>query len=117
MSRSVPVHAEHTLEIEVTLTGMYAPYVPATGPTYSSGGDPPDGGFTEDVEIEGARIERIDSKWDAKANVLVRTPRRFDLFAGVDRNEPNVSRLIANILEAIEDEAQEALNDAATRYE
>ncbi len=101
--------ASITFEIEIELSGTVVPYRPATGPTYDSGGDPPDGGFAEDVEIEGLGIvervrppahERGSHEWIWQTKSLLN---------GVALKSPDIQRLFSNILALKDAEAQEAI--------
>ena len=113
MAQSIKTHTEWTVEIEVSLVGDYLPFVPATPPSYASGGDPPDGDIVEDIDIDGMRIERVERKWDATAQCFRNELRHFNLLEGVDTKDQNVARLLANLIEAIGDDAQDALRAEA----
>jgi len=45
------VELETTIELELTVRGNAVPYTPASGPTYSCGGQPAEGGYCEDIQV------------------------------------------------------------------
>lgn len=97
-----------SFEVEITLSGTVVPYRPATGPTYSSGGDPAEGGYAEDVEITGmGLIESSRQQSPMGVYGTVWTTKSF--LEGVDLKSPDIQRLFANILALKEDEASEAI--------
>lgn len=69
---------DHTLEIGVVIGFVYYPAVPATPPTYDSGGDPPEGPGTE--------IESIAFKIDGKP-VSLPEPLSAWLAENIDHDE------------------------------
>jgi hypothetical protein len=46
-----------SLEIEADLEFTVAPYVPAQGPSYASGGQPAEGGHIEDIWIKAIKVK------------------------------------------------------------
>lgn len=82
-------------EIEIDLSGTYVPYLRATHV------DPADGGFAEDVAIDGLFFE---TTFGGK--------KRHDLLEGVDTASKDVQRFLANLLALHEEEAQEAIVEA-----
>lgn len=99
-----------SFEIEIELSGTVVPYRPATPPSYSSGGDPPEGGYVEDLEIEGLGIvERVRPPAHERGSHEWQTASLLD---GVDLKSPDIQRLFANILAMKEAEAQDAVMEA-----
>ena len=97
-----------SFEIEIALSGTVVPYRSATGPTYASAGDPEEGGYAEDVDIEDIGIvelvlatERVPRGW-----------KTISILDGIDKNAPEIQKLFANILSMKADEASEAVYDA-----
>lgn len=97
--------AEMGFEVEVLISGVYNPGHPGSGPSYASGGDPPEPSGFEDIVVEKfwglrRRYSTIDRNpyWET-----------IDLFAGVDpATVPQ--RFLDNILSFIgQDEANTAL--------
>jgi hypothetical protein len=98
--------ATYTLEIELDLSGEYSPSVAATGPSYASGGDPPEDEMIEDLDIEGIGIVQWDalrasSRWVTKS-----------ILEGVDRKSETYQQIVRNILALVQQEAEEALMGA-----
>lgn len=102
MPKSFSVFAKTIFEIEVELSGNFQPGSPARGPTYASGGEPADPDVIEDIEISAIQAVRprggAPGFWDYT-----------DLLANVDRANPEVVKLLDNILTYLGDEAEEAL--------
>lgn len=103
-------NATFLLEIECEVEGQWVPYTPATPPSYSSGGDPPDGGYCEDVCISRLRMSQRTG-YNSETGKAEWTS--VDILENVDTSDPNVLRLLGNILACVESEAQEALADTA----
>lgn len=108
-----PVTASLIIELNVTISGNYIPYVPATGPSYASGGEPAEGDYCEDVAIDGLTVEVADGWTEDPSNGKLRKSRSVDILADVDTSSPEVQKLLANILACVEEEAQNELRDAA----
>jgi len=111
---TIPITASFLIELNATVEGVYQPYVPATPPSYASGGDPPSGDYCEDVAI-------------AELTISVRDPsvpnptspgywRELNVLDGVDTSNPHVIRLLSNILDCVIDEAQDELREAAADF-
>lgn len=120
-----PLTATFIIELNATVTGNYIPYVPATGPSYSSGGEPAEGGFCEDVAIDGLTIsvrsgERETMTWKGFDSLGIETHlstsapkwKEVDILKDIDTSNPEVQKLLANILSCVEEEAQEELREA-----
>lgn len=91
------LNAESCFEVEVLLTGTHRPYRPATHPSYSHGGDPPEYETAEDVEATSL----LGLKW----NRTVGTGSRFsrvDLLAGL--NDEARAIVLANVLAFVGEE-------------
>ena len=100
--------ASHSFEIECDLSGTFVRGYPATGPTYSCGGEPGTADQVEDVDVTGVYgLLRVtndrDSRWE-----------RVDLLSGVDRSSPAYAQIVANLLAFIGDDADAALIGAAS---
>ena len=131
-------HTTHAMEIEVDLFGQYYPYVREEGPSYASGGQPVEAAHVEDADIEAVRFERIERKFvptyasvDREATPEERAARmsppvtlggrietivrRFDLLKGLDPAARAI--VIANLLEALGDDADDALMSEMGRGE
>ncbi len=95
-----------TLPVELTLTirGEYQEYVPPRGPSYSSGGEPAEGGFCEDLSIDGISISVSVGSIDGK-----RKYTDVNLLDGIDTSTVSMQAFLANLLRAIHDDAQDAL--------
>ena len=105
--------AKISFEIELDVSGTVVPYREATGPTYSSGGEPAEGGYAEDVTIEDIGI--IESNPDFFKTGVIGASRwkTTSLLTGIDTYAPEIQKLFANILAMKEAEAQDALMDDA----
>ena len=99
------LRATTVIEIEIALTGTYAPGYPTTGPSYASGGDPgqPDG--VDDIAV--AAIGEVSKEYNAAGffKGWVVTP----LLEGIDRNSDAYRQLCANLLKVLGHEAERAL--------
>ena len=103
---STPVTATYSFEIELELSGRYFRAQPATSPSYSSGGDPPEPEMVEDIEILDIGLVSYDPsrpspRWTTQS-----------LLEGIPKNSPDITKLFSNLLALIETEAQEALIEA-----
>ena len=86
-------------EVEVGVSGTFVPGRPATPPSYSSGGDPPEPDTFEDVAVVSlGAIRRVAGKWET-----------IDLLAGVDTKSAAYQQLAANILAFIDDATETLL--------
>ena len=54
-----------SIEIEAALEYTIAPYVPAQGPSYDSGGQPAEGGGVEDIWVKGIKYAAPGGAADA----------------------------------------------------
>ena len=72
-------------------------------------------GAEPDVGIFGESVEdlAIEGLWTTKT-IGYRKYARADLFDGVDMKSPAIRRFIANLLEAVEDEAADAVIEGRT---
>jgi len=114
MTHPLPVTASFLIELNATVEGVYQPYIPATGPSYASGGDPPSGDYCEDVAIAELTISVRDHSIPTPT-----TPgywREVNILKGVDTSNPHVIRLLSNILDCVMGEAQEELREAAADF-
>jgi hypothetical protein len=98
---------KHTFEIEVTLTGTFTPAQAERGPSYSSGGEPAEPASAQDIEIVG--IAGLTTKWTDMG--IKWTPT--DLMTGVDFRNPEVQKLLANMINFMGDDAVQAIVDGA----
>jgi hypothetical protein len=100
------VTASVLIELEIDLSGTYSPGYPARGPSYSCGGEPAEPAGCEDYAIEGLCA-------------VVGSPgqplnwKRVDLLHGCNRSSTDIQQLFANIASVIEDDARQAIVDAA----
>jgi len=116
--RSFPVSADYTAEIEVTLSATIQPGYPATGPSHYSAGEPGEGPCVEDVDVAAMRVERVERKYvrdfgGVAPGRFENSIRKFDILKGVDRRNPEVAKLIANLIEALGEDAESTLIEAA----
>lgn len=88
-------NAQITVEIEMDLTGYIEPETQELGATL------------ENVDVDYVYIERFTFK-DGK-----RIPNRINLLDGVDAKNPEVQKLLNNILAAHQVDAEQALMEAA----
>lgn len=104
-----------SFEIEIALSGTVVPYRPATGPSYASGGDPEEGGYAEDVEIEDVGIITIVPAPVAERGSHPRGVwKTVSILDGIDRKAPEIQKLLANILAITAEEASAAIMDEAS---
>lgn len=106
------ITARISKEIELHLIGNAVPYIPASGPSFSSGGEPAEGGYCEDVDIEDITISVHDPAKDHKdpeKGLVIRGYKEVSILDGVDLDNAEVKKLFANIYTLLEDDAQEAL--------
>ena len=96
------VTANAYVELEIALEGTWVPY------RVVAFGDPPEGGYAEDVTITDLLISVRD---DYRSGLPTYTP--VSLLNGVDTTSPAVQRLLENLLDAIHASAQEALAEEA----
>jgi hypothetical protein len=94
--------ATHSFEIELELDGTYRPYRPATH------WDPAEGGEVEDVEITDAGVLVADRS--RKPGDPLRWVRKSFL-TGVDLKNPEVVKLLSNLLELVREDAEAAVAD------
>ena len=105
------VQATYAFEIEVDLTGKYMPGYKGDQI------DPPEGDIIEDAEIVGFGIVNYVPPKGPALGALYATMGKHvtkSLIDGVNAQSPDVQRLLANMLAAIRDEANEALIEAAS---
>ena len=99
------IETNYTAEIELRVSATFIPGAPDTGPSYSSGGEPGWDAYVEDVTIEGLAFERVVSKAvrveGANGYTTHREIQVVDLAKGVDMKNPEVQKLLANLVEAL----------------
>lgn len=101
--------ATFSFEIEITLDGETVPYVPATGPTYASGGQPAEGGYVEGLAITDASlIQRLPEKDRTSPSQHY---RMTSFLKDVDLGNPEVRKLLNNLLELVREDAERAVLD------
>ena len=100
-----PVTAKLSFEIEIDVIGTFCRGYPETGPTYSSGGEPGQPDMMEDMEIVGVGYLK------PTYTMLPGVPRHVThpITTGVDMRNPEVQKLLANLLNLVSDQAEEAL--------
>lgn len=102
-----------SFEIELVLTGTIVPYSPATPPTYDSAGDPPEGGYAEDVQIEDIGIVSLVPASERERGSHPRGVwKTTSVLDGVDTSNVEIQKLLSNILLMKAGEACEAVYDA-----
>ena len=99
-------YGKFSLEIEVEVSGNVVPYRPARPPSYSSGGDPPEGGYVEDVDINDigvvGRVVAADGSMEWNT---------VSILKGVDQKNPEVIKLLSNLLSLIQEDAECSLQN------
>lgn len=104
-TRSQAVHATTSFEIEVDLSGTFQPGCPAWGGgRFERPINPPEDASIEDVEVTG--VNGLKRVWGFASGL---TWKSIDLLAGVDRNNPEVRKLLDNIANFLGEEAAELL--------
>lgn len=110
------VTATHTLELELSLEGVYQPGYPDTGPSYSSGGEPGEPACIEDPDISDIGIALIVPAPLAEQGSHPRGVwKTFSIFEGVDRKSEAFRTITANILRLCEQDILDALMDEHER--
>lgn len=104
------VKSDLEVEIELHLEGDYRPATPAILPGYASGGGPPQPEGVDDVVITDLRVitrhlNPVVAERGSHLTVEVAT----SIFDGVDTTNPEVQKLLDNLLRQVADAAQEAL--------
>ena len=95
-----------SFEIEVSLSGIYQPGYPETGPSFACAGEPGEPPSIEDMEIHGMLgLLTLNGK---NADV--------DLFKGVDVKNPEIQKFLANLLAFCGDDAETALIEEASEW-
>lgn len=94
----------HAFEIEVTLDGKVSRYRPATR------WDPAEGGEVYDLEITD--VGTLSLNMSAPRGSLGRYVTK-SIMTGVDANNPEVRKLLDNLLEAIRHDAEQAVYEDA----
>lgn len=104
MPRSRTITGTHSFEIEIALTGTYQPGYPGHGPTYASGGEPPEPPMVEDMDVIdiGILVRNPDGNLADRNYWLTKS-----ILAGVDRQSEAFRQIAENILK-IEWEGAEA---------
>lgn len=109
--RPAALEATTTFEVEVRLSGTFLRGYPATGPSYASGGEPGEPDGVEDIDVEAFTADQLVRTFNRETRTVDRTWRTIDLLAGVDRTNPEVGKLIANIIAYLGDDAETVLLD------
>ena len=99
-----------TVELDLTVSGRYDPGQPDRLPNASDDvGELGWDAFVEDVEVINLTCDR--PVFDIKTGRRVWTTHQ--LLTGVDVTQPDVQRLLANLLELVRDDAEQALLENA----
>lgn len=98
------VTARHQFEIELALTGTFQPGYAATGPSYSSGGEPRQPDMIEDLDV--ADIGVIVAGHDEQHRINWTT---HSILNGIDRTSPFYARLVENIMKIVGEDAEQVL--------
>lgn len=108
-ARGIKVSAKAFFEVQVDLSGTFQPGYPATGPSYSSGGDPAEPDAMEDVEIVRiGGLKRELSPPEIRGSHMW-TDRFVDLLEGVDAKSEAYQKIIANVMKFLGNEAEQEL--------
>jgi hypothetical protein len=92
-----------SFEIELSLEGRLVPYRPATW------NDPAEGGEVEDLAIADAGV--ITRKPEAERKHTRDHWKTTSFMQGVDTSNPEVQKLLDNLLNLVWDDAQQAIVD------
>lgn len=113
MGRSLKVSSTAEIELQLSVSGVFVLGYPATGPTYACGGNPAEPDGFEDVEITDVSVlDRIaNPKLDERGS-HPRVWRARSIMDGVDRNSPDVQRLLANLMGLAQRDVEYALDGA-----
>ena len=99
-----------TVELDLTVSGRYDPGQPDRLPSASDDvGEPGWDACVEDVGIDNLTGDR--PSFDTKTGRRVWTTHQ--LLTGVDVTQPDVQQLLANLLELVRDDAEQALLENA----
>ena len=99
-----------SFEIELTLSGTYQPGEAETGPTYDCGGTPGCGPSVEDLDIEDIGvIELVPAPVHERGSHPRGVWKTTSLLDGIDRTNPEIQKLFANILNMQWAAAEEAV--------
>jgi hypothetical protein len=104
-----------SFEIELELSGSYVPYSPATGPTYDCGGTPPEGDYVEDLDVTDAGVLHLVRPAVHERGSHARIWKRTSFLTGVDLSNPEVRKLLDNLLHIVRDDAESAVKDDEDR--
>ena len=99
------VEATEWVDIGLRVQGTFVKGYPERGPTFASGGEPGEPDSVEDVEIIGLTADR--RVWHPKAGQFVTTS--CDLCRDVDLQNPEVQKLLGNIVAHFSESIDETL--------
>ena len=100
--------ASISVELELTVSGRVIPGKPDRMPNRSDDvGEPGYDPFVEDLEISDVFQEK--TVFDMGAWPPSGKKRQRSILTGVDTTQPDVQRLLTNLLELVRDEAEQAV--------
>lgn len=95
-----------SVEIELTVSGRVIPGQPDRMPSFSDDvGEPGYDPFVEDLEISDVRYSRLVYNTSTFSRQWI----EHHLLTGVDTTQPDVQRLLSNLLELVRYEAEQAV--------
>ena len=95
-----------SVELELTVSGRVIPGQPDRMPNRSDDvGEPGYDPFVEDLEISNIRADRLITSRSSPQRAWI----EHHLLTGVDTTQPDVQRLLSNLLELVRDEAEQAV--------
>ena len=107
------VTGDVTVEVRLVTAGAYHAAVPATPPTYDSGGEPPEGEMIEDVEIDDVMAVHVIVSGSFLHGDIKSVEQHSSLLAGVDRSNPEVRKFLANLARAFQLDIETELKEQA----
>lgn len=113
---TTPVSTNYTMEIELSLTGVFQPGCAAWGGSrFEPPTNPPESPCVEDLDIEDITFAVwVPVKDRPQGSADERRYRDVSILKGVDRKSEAYRQIVANIIELIgEDAAQSLMSEAA----
>jgi hypothetical protein len=106
--------AKMSFEIEIQLAGTFQRGYAATGPTYASGGEPGEPDGMEDMRVTDiGYLKLARMKVEGTVGAYSHRYDTLSITEGVDMNNAEVRKLLANLLNLVHDDAELALLDEA----
>lgn len=90
------VNGTFSFEVEVALSGTFVKGHPGHGPSYTSGGDPPEPATFEDVTVEDLSTLKYAGRGFGKEGWLIES-----LLKGIDLKSPAAKEVLGTLFENI----------------